>query len=354
MRSLDGSTGEGGGQILRTALFLSTLTGEPVEVTRIRLGRTKPGLKAQHLGILRLLEAVCGSTADGATLGALRVVFRPGRPRPGRYAFDVETAGSVPLILQTLLPVCLLASGPIELELVGGTDVRGGPTIEWVRNLLAPRIAPLTRALRIDVLRHGFEPAGGGVVRVAVQPRGDLVSVAAVREAVAAHLASDPLDQQPARGFAGVSVAHESLSAAHVAERQAEGAVAAFKERGFPAPTMETRSAPAASPGSSVTLWIEDGAGRRVGGDALGRRGLPAEDVGRRAASFVLEDWDAGATVDRHLADHLVPWVALGLGPVRIPFATRHLDTNVWTCQQILGGDAVTLVGNELRPGAGA
>lgn len=352
MRSLDGSTGEGGGQILRTALFLSALTGEPIEVTKIRLGRSDPGLKAQHVAILRLLETISGATTTGAALGSPRIAFQPGRPRPGRYAFDVGTAGSVPLILQTLLPTCLLSPGRIELELVGGTDVRGGPTIEWVRHVFLPRVAPLAVRVELDVVRHGFEPAGGGVVRLGVEPRRGLDSVDAVREAVATHLAAGPLDQGPARGFEGVSVAHEDLAAARVAPRQSEGVAVSLAARGFPAPAMEARVAPARSVGSSVTVWMEDSHGRRLGSDALGKRGMPAEEVGRRAAERLLEDWDAGASVDRHLADHLVPWVALGLGPLRVPFPTRHLETNLWTCRKLLGTDSVRLDGTVLRPGS--
>lgn len=351
MKVLEGSTGEGGGQILRTALFLSTLLEEPIRVEHIRRGRPKPGLKPQHEGILRMLHEICGANTTGNTVGSTTVEFHPGRPRAGSYRFDVGTAGCLALFLQTMLPVAILSPGRLELEMIGGTDVRGGPTIEWLRNIYVPRIAPLCKSLELRLERHGFEPAGGGIVRLVVEPEPGARNVTTLRELIAQRLHADHVTQGRFRAFEGVSVAHEVLAEAQVGERQIQGAEEAFAARGFPAPNMEKRYASATTPGTSVTLWVEDEAGLRLGSDALGRRGLPAEDVGRRAATELLEDTDSGATADRHLADHLVPWIALGMGKVRVPHVTGHLETNIWTCQQFLGSDAVRLDGNILRHG---
>jgi RNA 3'-phosphate cyclase len=351
MKVLDGSTGEGGGQILRTALFLSTLLDEPVRVERIRLGRPKPGLKPQHEGILRMLSEICGSSAVGASVGSTTIEFTPGRPRAGTYRFDVGTAGCLALFLQTMLPVAILSSGRLELEMIGGTDVRGGPTIEWLRNVYVPRVAPLCRSLELKLEHHGFEPAGGGLVRLTVDPEPKARRSDTLRELVRDRLGQDHLKRHPLRAFEGVSVAHAMLREPKVAERQTGGAAEAFAERNLPAPKTENRYVVAPSPGTSVTLWVDDTSGLRLGSDSLGRRGLPAEDVGRRAATQLLEDWDSGATADRHLADHLVPWIALGMGAVRVPQITGHLETNVWTCQQFLGSDAVRLDGSVLRHG---
>ena len=351
MKVLDGSTGEGGGQILRSALFLSTLLDEPIRVEHIRRGRPKPGLKAQHQGILRMLHEICGANATGATVGSTMVEFHPGRPRAGTYRFDVGTAGCLALFLQTMLPVAILSPGRLELEMIGGTDVRGGPTIDWLRHIYVPRVAPLCRRLELRLERHGFEPAGGGIVRLIVEPEPRARELGSLRALIAERLAAEHLAQGRLRAFEGVSVSHQVLSEAHVAERQIQGAQDAFAGRELPDPKIEKRYVAATTPGTSVTLWVEDDAGNRWGADALGRRGLPAEDVGRRAAWQLLEDTDSGATADRHLADHLVPWIALGMGSVRVPHTTSHLETNVWTCRQFLGPDAVRLEGNILRQG---
>ncbi len=348
MRVIDGSTGEGGGQILRTALFLSVLTGQSIRVEKIRSGRSKPGLKPQHVGVLRLLEEVTGADALGAAPGSSRVEFHPAVPRPGHYRFDVGTAGSLALFLQTLLPVCLASPGAIRLDLVGGTDVRGGPTIEWVRRVLIPRLAPLALRLDLECIQHGFEPAGGGQVRLEVEPRPGADTLAELRRLVLERLGPPVLARGDPVTAGGTSIAHESLRGASVAQRVADSAAATMETDGLPRPKIETFSVPAASAGASVTLWVEDSFGVRLGSDGLGRRGVPAEDVGRRAAQQLAEDWRSGATVDRHLADHLVPWVALGMGSVRVPFITGHLETNVWVCQQMLGPDAVRLDGQIL------
>lgn len=351
MKVLDGSTGEGGGQILRTALFLSTLLGEPIRVERIRRGRPKPGLKPQHQGILRMLTEICGSSAEGANVGSTMVEYHPGPVRAGSYRFDVGTAGCLALFLQTMLPVAIVSPGRFELEMVGGTDVRGGPTIEWLRHIYVPRVAPYCKSIELRLDRHGFEPAGGGVVRLIVEPEPRAKDLATLRTLIAERASADHLTQGRLRAFEGVSAAHTFLAEHKVAERQIQGAQETFAARELPAPRIEQRYAAATTPGTSVTVWVEDEAGLRVGADALGRRGIPAEDVGRRAATQCLEDWDSGATADRHLADHLVPWIALGMGGVRVPQVTGHLETNMWTCQQFLGGDSVRLDGNVLRHG---
>lgn len=351
MKILDGSTGEGGGQILRTGLFLSTLLDEPIVVDHIRRGRPKPGLKPQHLGILRMLRETCGAREVGGAIGSTRVEFHPGRPRAGSYRFDVGTAGCLSLLLQTMLPVALLSPGRFELELRGGTDVRGGPTIEWLRQVYVPRLAPLCRSLELTLERHGFEPAGGGVVRLVVEPQSDVRGPDSIRALVEEKLSAASVDQERLRGFEGVSVAHAMFRERDVAKRQALGAKEVFARRGLPAPAIEERYVDADSPGTSTTLWLEDVIGRRIGADSLGRRGLPGEDVGRQAAQRLLSDWDGGATVDRHLADHLVPWVALGMGAVRVPQVTGHLETNIWACQQFLGSDSVRLDGTLLTHG---
>ncbi|HEX9816116.1 MAG TPA: RNA 3'-terminal phosphate cyclase, partial [Candidatus Thermoplasmatota archaeon] len=271
MKVLDGSTGEGGGQILRTALFLSTLLGEPIRVERIRRGRPKPGLKPQHQGILRMLSEICGSTAEGATVGSTMVEYHPGRPRAGSYRFDVGTAGCLALFLQTMLPVAIVSPGRFELEMIGGTDVRGGPTIEWLRRIYVPRIAPLCKSIEVRLERHGFEPAGGGVVRLIVEPEPRAKELAALRELIAERVQRDRIQQGTLRAFEGVSAAHDVLAEAQVAERQIRGAEDAFMARELPAPTIEKRYASATTPGTSVTLWVEDDGGIRLGADALGR-----------------------------------------------------------------------------------
>jgi RNA 3'-terminal phosphate cyclase (ATP) len=344
---LDGSQGEGGGQILRTGLFLSVLLQRAVHVEHVRAGRPEPGLKPQHVAILRLLGAVTGARIEGADVGSASVTFEPRPPRPGEYDYDVGTAGSLPLVLQTMLPVALLSPGPLRLRLTGGTDVAWGPTIDWVDHVLGSRLRPIAPRLELRVLRRGFFPKGGGLVELTTPGRPGSTDLAAhVREL----LGRDRTRPGHWVRLEGTSLAHVSLEKAHVAERQAEAARAWLGSRGLPPPEIQSRYVDALSPGTSLTLWATDESGNVVGADGLGAPGLPAERVGQDVAARLAEDLASGATVDRHLADHLVPWIALGAGAVRVPHVTDHLTTNIAVCRAFLGDNAVALQGLLLVP----
>lgn len=318
---------------MRTALALSTIEQIPITVDNIRAGRPKPGLKAQHAGILRLLHDMTGARVVGGEVGSLRLEFEPGSPRPGRYDLDVGTAGSIPLVLQTLLPVALATPGPVELRLTGGTDVAWGPTMAWIEHVLLHRMAGVGR-VGLEVERRGFYPRGGGLVRVFVDGPGP---GDALRDAVRHALGDDRVEFGPPTGMGGLSIAHTELADRGVAGRQADGAKRLLSKHLLPRPRMDIEAVEADSLGSAVTLWLDDDRGNRLGADGLGARGVRAEEVGWRAALDLVEDWKAGATVDQHLADHWVPWVALGAGAVRVPRLTGHLETNVAVVNQVRG-----------------
>jgi RNA 3'-phosphate cyclase len=348
--TVDGSQGEGGGQVVRTSLFLSVLAQKPLLMTRIRAGRSKPGLRPQHLAVVRLLSEMTGATTEGDRVGSTHLSFSPGRPRSGSYRYDVGTAGSLTLLLQALLPVALITPGRVRLGLVGGTDVPFSPTFDWFANVYAARIAPLADRFDVRLERRGFHPAGGGSVRVetegAIQ---DPVDLDAVRRLVAERLGKARLVRGKVVEAQGTSVAHEELAHADVAARQRRAARAGFHAEGLPTPRVAQEYVDAASKGTSVCVWLVDERGNRWGGDALGRPGHRAEAVGAEAAAALIEDWRTGATVDRHLADHLAPWIGLAMGAVRVPVATPHLRTNVDVVRQFMGAASLTLEGDVLR-----
>jgi RNA 3'-terminal phosphate cyclase (ATP) len=330
---LDGSHGEGGGQILRTALFLSLVTGQPFRLTRIRAGRESPGLKPQHATILRLLCDMTGSQASTVEVGAREVTFHPGSLRAGAWKADIGTAGCIPLVLQTLLPVALATRGRTRLELSGGTHVPFGPTMDWLQAEYAPYLRALG-SLSVATERVGFAPVGGGHVVVDVDQARDVEGPEALRAHVAASLGARRLAQGAVRTLRVRSIA--AHVGRDVARRQAMAAIAHLLGAG-PAPQVEILDVAAEGPGSSVLCALEDAAGNRLASDRLGAKGTPAERVGEVAAHNLIEDWKSGATVDRHMADHVVPWVALGAGAVRIPHTTPHVETNAWVCNRFLG-----------------
>lgn len=170
---LDGSAGEGGGQILRTALALAMCTGQTVKIDRIRAKRPKPGLMRQHLTCVQAAAAVCSAKVEGAELGSSTVVFEPGQVRAGDYNFNVGTAGSCTLVLQTVLPALMLTEKPSGLLLGGGTHNPMAPSFHFLERCFAPLLRRLGVGLTLELHRLGFYPAGGGSVRVDVQPASD-------------------------------------------------------------------------------------------------------------------------------------------------------------------------------------
>lgn len=348
MLEIDGSYGEGGGQIVRTALFLSTILNIPIQIRNIRVKREKPGLKRQHLHIVRLLKELASARVEGDELGSLELTYIPGKLRSGSYEVDFGSAGSISLFLQTILPVSLFVPGKVEIEVVGGTEVPMSPTIDWVRFVYLPVIRGVAASVRLEVLRRGYYPAGGGRVKLSVE--GDLKEgpkdLKEVREFLKGRLNLFKVKQGEIKKMHLISVAHEALRERKVVERQVKGVLEVLEEKGYPIPETYRQYVSAYSIGTSVTLWLEDSEGNVLGADNLGKKGKPAEEVGRECGLKLLEDWESGATVDRHLADHLVPWIALAGGRIRFPALTGHLETNLWVCN-LFTGNALELLEEE-------
>lgn len=328
---LDGAYGEGGGQILRTALFLSLLTGQPFRIENIRAGRPNPGLKPQHLHIIQALQQMGPCAVEGAQAGALMLTFVPGQLQGGVYTFDIGTAGAIPLFLQTLLPVALFVGEPMTFTVIGGTDVRGAMTIDFWREVILPFLHPYAAQLDLTVAQRGYYPVGGGRVQVTVTPYFDQRNWQEKRPAF-------PALALPARGplhrVRLLSSASKQLRERRVATRQAAAFTAVFSK---PLPETQIRYGDARSPGSSVTA-IADFAHTRLGADALGDRGKASEEVGKEAAVRLQNEIQADATVDVHTADNLMIWVALFGGHYTFAKATGHITTNAWVIEHFLPG----------------
>jgi RNA 3'-terminal phosphate cyclase (ATP) len=343
--TIDGAQGEGGGQIVRTSLFLSLLLRQPIQVERIRAGREKPGLKAQHATILRLLQEMTGSTAQGAQVGSPSLTFEPGRLKAGSYTADIGTAGCIPLLLQTILPVAVATPGTTKVAVRGGTHVPFGPTMDWLEQAYLPYLRRLAD-IDLRVERVGFAPEGGGHVTVEVrQTHAAADTVDGLRSWVREHLGQRRIEQGTLKQSGIRSIA---AGLPNVPQRQAFASLAEMTALGK-TPAVAAEAVSADGRGSAVTCWLEDSNGNRLASDRLGHPRATAESVGKIAGANLVEDWRTGATVDRHLADHLVPWVALGAGAVRVPQPTLHLTTNAAVCNQFLGDNAVRTDRNLLR-----
>lgn len=312
MLKIDGSHGEGGGQILRTSLALSALSGRAVEIERVRAGRSKPGLLRQHLTAVRAAAEICGAEIEGDELGSGRVAFRPGAVRPGHYHFAVGTAGSANLVLQTVLPPLMLADGPSTLVVEGGTHNPNAPTFDYLDRVYFGVLRTLGVGLDARLARPGFFPAGGGALEVDVTP--------------------------PAGGLGGL----ELLERGALVSRRARAMVAnlpgqiarrelsAFSRRvDWPSDGLDVVPAHhARGPGNVFMAELEYEQVTEMF-TVHGARGVRAEQVGTWCADEVRGYLKRGAPVGEHLADQLMIPLALGAGGVyRTGPLSEHSRTN--------------------------
>jgi RNA 3'-terminal phosphate cyclase (ATP) len=332
---VDGAQGEGGGQVLRTALALSAIRGAPVEIHSIRARRKNPGLQPQHLTALTALGEITHARMEGASFGSQRVFFTPEPVRPGEYRFDVGTAGSTALVLQAILLPLALADGPSRIVLTGGTHVPWSPPADYVQEVLLPVLAGIGVHARVDVERWGFYPRGGGRLVVEIAGRAELRPANLVFRSGALRI----------RGVSAVANLPRGI-----AERQRDHALRRLKAEGRTA-DIAVAEENALGAGSFLILVAETG-GLPAGFSALGERGKPAEQVADEVVSGLLDFLKAEAGCDPHLADQLILPMALTAGTSRLTTSrvTRHLLTTLQIAQQALGCPA-QIGGDEGSPG---
>jgi len=323
---LDGGVGEGGGQILRTAVALSAALGTPVTVRAIRPRRSPPGLRAQHLAAVRAAAAVCDAECLGAEIGSSEITFRPQSPRSGRYEFDVGTAGSAALVCQTVLPALMLTEGDSTVTVAGGTHNPLAPCFEYLRDVFALPASAANLQAYFAMDRAGFYPAGGGEMTMQVRGVESVENLSPLRLTSPGTL----------RYVEGLSAASAELPR-HVVERQLAQALGRLAKEGLRA-SIEEASWETRSPGTVVFLRAVFT--QSVGGAfALGERGKPAERVADEATDALLAFLRSGAALDAHAADQLLTLAALC--PHESQFTaervTSHLETNAEVVRRMTG-----------------
>jgi RNA 3'-terminal phosphate cyclase (ATP) len=324
---IDGSQKSGSGTILRLSVALAAILGEPLHIFNIREKRSQPGLRPQHLEAVLAAGRLCSAQVQGATLGSREIWFTPGDVQGGVVASEIGTAGSIPMLLLTVLPICAYAKRHVSLRVTkGGTDVRNAPTVNYLKHVLLPMLARMGLKATLTVKKYGYYPKGMGEIILEVDPCSNLSPVRLERFGQLQYVK-------------GISVC-TFLADRKVAERQAAAAEALLKSAGL-VPNIEIVNdlSNPLQKGSSLVLWAETDSGALLGGDAIGELGKPSEKVGREAANNLIKEITARATVDSHLADMLVPYVALAEGNSEYlsGLVTEHLDTNIWLAEKILG-----------------
>jgi RNA 3'-terminal phosphate cyclase (ATP) len=317
---MDGRAGEGGGQILRTSLALSALTGRPLQMSHIRARRSKAGLLRQHLTAVRAAAAVCGAKVSGDVLKSTEIVFEPGGIRGGEHTFAVGTAGSAILVCQTVLPILLHAAESSVIRFEGGTHNPSAPPFEFLERVFVPMLRRMGAEVAVSLERCGFYPAGGGAFTLRCEP-------SRLR----------PLEE--AEAFEVRSIEAWALFARlpfGVAER--ELAVLA-EELDLREDQLAPRQVPSPGPGNAASVFVDGTVPELV--TAFGRKGRAAEAVAADVVKQVRMYLGYAAPVGEHLADQLLIPVALHGGRFRTGPLSSHSRTNIETLRAFLGPDAL-------------
>lgn len=312
---IDASEGEGGGQIIRTALSLSAITKIPVHIFNIRSKRPNPGLRAQHLIACKSVRNICRGTLERAELNSSELVFHPGEIVGGDYEFDIGTAGSVVLVAQTLIPILLFANKKSVVRIKGGTHVMKSPSYDYFAEVFVPALRAFGIVIKTRVLKIGFYPVGGGEMEFEIKP--NLPS--GVRDW------STPAEPEGKRVLIRTSSSLPDL----ISIREKKVFVQNNLEN------VRISSDQTASPGNAILLWE-----RFRGAFSLGEKGKRAEVVAQEAFDDFKKEESAKSDVDRHLADQLLIYAALANGETETRFKTSeisgHLRTNAETIKKFL------------------
>lgn len=322
---IDGSYGEGGGQILRTSLALAALLNRPVEMINIRRGRKKPGLQPQHLTAVQALAAITKAHVTGADLGSERLTFKPRELVGGQYEFDVAavkaSAGSVGLIFHAVAPALFCAKEASQLILKGGTHVPWSPPTTYLQSVFLPMVEKLGLCARIETLRWGWYPIGGGIASATIYPCDDVAPVILTERGELKHLECLSVVSNLPRS---------------IAERQQQQVIRRLESKKLSA-ECEIIEAPSAGKGTCVFLLARY-EHAVAGFSSLGARGKPAEQVANEAVDEFLAHHESGMVVDKHLADQLLIYLALARGSSEFTTSeiTQHLLTHIWVIEQFL------------------
>jgi RNA 3'-terminal phosphate cyclase (ATP) len=343
MLELDGSHGEGGGQILRSSLALSMVTGTPVRIRNIRARRSKPGLMRQHLVAVQAAARISGARVTGAEIGSQTLSFAPGEVRPGEHELSIGSAGSTTLVLQTILPALLCASEPSLLVLEGGTHNPLAPPFEFLDRAYLPLVNRMGPRVQAELERPGFYPAGGGRIVVSVEPAPRLSGF-------------ELLERGEIRGRQATALV--SRLPRHIAERELD---VVAQQAGWDRSELEVLEVASPGPGNVLVLAVQSDALTEVFA-GFGERGVMAEEVAGRTVEEMQGYLAAGVPVGEHLADQLLLLFALagsgayatlplsGHTTTQIDLIPRFLDVLIQV-EETSGDRHVVRVGS-LRPAA--
>ena len=360
MIELDGSCGEGGGALVRVALALSTLTGQPFHIDNIRSGRKDPGLKAQHLSAITALQQLSKATCTPVELGSTSFSFTPGAIESGIYTIDIGTAGSITLLLQALILPCLFAPGKITLKIKGGTCGKWQASVDYLQHLLLPQLRRFAEQIELKILRRGYYPQGQGEILLEIWPKFKQKQYPSPAEFLAMlQLEISPInltEQGKLEHIRGMIDLSKDLAEQDVAERIKKAAEYKLKNLCVPV-HIRTEYAQSACAGGQILLWgvftnlgeVDARNPVLLGASVLLEKNKSSEHIGQEAASLLMKEIDSEIAVDSYLQDQLIPFMALlPHSCIKVGVVTEHSKANFYVAEKFL--DVVfTVDGNIIK-----
>lgn len=323
MLGIDGSYGEGGGQILRNSVALSTLTKKPIKITNIRANRPNPGIKPQHYISIKSIQELCDAEIKGLEIGSPTITFKPGDIKGGKFKFDIGTAGSITLVFQAFILASLNTETPITIQLTGGTDVKWSPSWDYFNHVFIPFLKKIGLNVNANLIKRGYYPKGGGEAEITIYPCEKI----------------KPLKLDKYQEF---STANGIINIAnlpdHISTRIGHSVVKSLLKKDINT-KIEVEESTSLSPGTGVTLWVEN-KDTILGTTVLGEREITSEELGKNATNNLLKEIESDVTLDVYAFDQLLPYMALakdhGKSTCYIREMTDHAKTNIWLLQQFL------------------
>jgi len=326
MITIDGGAKSGSGTIVRYSVALASLLGKEIRIENIRAGRDKPGLRAQHLKVVQACQEMCHGMVGNASVGSKEITYTPrGRFKGGEYSWDIGTAGSTTMMAQTLLPLACFARKPSKFRLEGGLFQDFAPSAYHMKFVLLPFLKQMSVRAKLDIIRPGYVPRGGGIIEVRIEPAGKLKPL-------------NLTEQGEFFNIKGIALSSH-LKEKRVSQRMAAECQRVLSSYGYKTEIEEIEDESSLQEGAGLAIYAETSLGNRMGSDRAGRPGRSSESIGRYVAERFIEDVKTGAAVDRYIADQLIIYAGLAEGVTRysVPRITEHVETNLWLVEKFLG-----------------
>lgn len=321
MLEINGSYGEGGGQILRNAIALSTIIKKPIKIKNIRANRPNPGIKAQHYVTIKSIQQLCDAETKNLEIGSSKLTFIPGDFKGGDYKFEIGTAGSITLVFQALILASLKSDTKTSIKLTGGTDVKWSPTWDYFQNVFIPIIKKTGIKVNTQLIKRGYYPRGGGEALITIQPISEI----------------KPLQLDKEVEFSSVKgIVHIAELSNNISTRIKNAAIKTLIRNDLK-PDIKVEENSSLSPGTGITLWAESN-DIILGSTVLGERGMPSEEIGKNASTNLLSEIHSNSTLDIHAFDQLLPYMAIAQGTSSciVKQMSSHAQTNMWLIKRLL------------------